>query len=620
MGFQVWNLLGDPTFEKLDYEKPLQVLFTRDGERLLIVRPDENNNQRYALDLWDISEGLQQATFFHSIEKLGVPRVAISSDQHRIAAVHDRSRNDFELRITNLADLTEELVFGSNYSFDDRNLGQITDLQFSPDGMSLLTLWRDGLVTHWDLSASRNVVHFDDRTSVTTIQEPYPMIVAAAMTDVPLDRLQIAADGDAIIGGGPTAELVIWRKSDDLRAVTPQVFAFQDGNARYRSIEECDVAPEAKQIAAIVDYNGAVLIDIPSGNPVYLSRDAFLVRFNQRGTKLHLSGSSTTLMYDLQAGRSFPLSRRPSATAQSFQERLTSGVSFENDSWGLIDPDSGAAVASLVPENIRSSGQWAISPDKTLFAALARGRNSDGYGIEVFDIKSAKRTVYMPINLDSWNRLRFSPDGSKLLISTSDSVLTVDYRRRKIVDTIWPYGKGSTETPERSIAGSSAGGAAKVAAASQVACGSWRGGPVSCMDVTATGMLAVGAKGGDVTLLSLDSKRNPYTHKLPGREVNDVRFSDNGKLLTCQTEYDLFLVDVSEFAVLDAEAERHDGAQDEEPRDTFAERQAAKVKVAKSLSALLDDDNEFVRQLAQELLRRLDSAASQAGDSSSESQ
>jgi len=67
------------------------------------------------------------------------------------------------------------------------------------------------------------------------------------------------------------------------------------------------------------------------------------------------------------------------------------------------------------------------------------------------------------------------------------------------------------------------------------------------MDVTAAGQIAVGAQGGDLTLMTLDSGKPLFALKVPGGTILDVAYSDDGKRLACQTEAQLFLVDVPSY-------------------------------------------------------------------------
>ncbi len=251
-GFQIWNLLEDTDAEKLDYEKPIQVLFTQDGKRLLVLRPDENNDRYYALDLWDLSGGVQQATFFYTIEKLVVPHVVLSSDHSQMVSVHDRDRDDLELRVTNLQDAKQELAFGLDYTFSERSLSGIADMAFAPDGKSLATLWSDGLVALWDLRTTRCVTQFVKDRAVQSSNEPYPLIVAMAKTASPVDRLQFAAGGAVLLAQGPSRHLTVWEAKADLLAVKPQVFAFRGSSSGFKDIEGFDLAADGRDRKSVV--------------------------------------------------------------------------------------------------------------------------------------------------------------------------------------------------------------------------------------------------------------------------------------------------------------------------------------------------------------------------------
>ncbi len=122
---------------------------------------------------------------------------------------------------------------------------------------------------------------------------------------------------------------------------------------------------------------------------------------------------------------------------------------------------TGEIISAFKPVNLQDIGQVAVSPDGKLFAILATRRDRDGDGIEIFTIASRERLTYAPFPGDSWYQIRFSADGSKLLIGTRDTVQILNIKTGKYEDALtlgWnapdevPRAGGTAGSVKRSVA------------------------------------------------------------------------------------------------------------------------------------------------------------------------
>jgi WD40 repeat protein len=131
-GLRLLNVISGECAEPLNYVDPYEVSFTSDGQRLLVLRSTPpSDKETYILDLWDLSDGWQQPTFFQPIDSLAIPRVVLSPDHSQIATVQYRAPHEPELRIIRLRDGKVEKSFGGDYFFTDPGLAGISDLVFS---------------------------------------------------------------------------------------------------------------------------------------------------------------------------------------------------------------------------------------------------------------------------------------------------------------------------------------------------------------------------------------------------------------------------------------------------------------------------------------------------------
>ena len=197
---------------------------------------------------------------------------------------------------------------------------------------------------------------------------------------------------------------------------------------------------------------------------------------------------------------------------------------------------TGKVVSRFGTIDVKDVGQPAISPDGKLFAVIANNRSGEGYGIEVFSIASQERLAYVPFPGETWLQIRFSPDSSKLLIGTRQSVEVLDVKTRQ-------YGKPYTlgwNPPKADLKKDTTGATGAVVRSTADAVGfnlarARQRSPQQLLyqfAVSSQGVLAVGDPFGLVTIWDMVTgtslKKFPTEH---GEYIEAIEFSSNGKWL-----------------------------------------------------------------------------------------
>ena len=97
------------------------------------------------------------------------------------------------------------------------------------------------------------------------------------------------------------------------------------------------------------------------------------------------------------------------------------------------DPNTGALVRLMAPSGVGVSGEEAISPDGKKYAILSVQAKRDAYGVEIMDIATGRTISLMPLDIRFCYAIRFSPDSTRVLIATPDTVEIVDYLNKTVV-------------------------------------------------------------------------------------------------------------------------------------------------------------------------------------------
>ena len=215
---------------------------------------------------------------------------------------------------------------------------------------------------------------------------------------------------------------------------------------------------------------------------------------------------------------------------------------------------TGHALARLMPEAVENRGQWAVSPDGTRFALLARRADGEpGTAVEIFRVETGETERVVPFAKDSWYGVAFSADGSQLLVGTWDTVEVLDLERGAFVEPMRLAPKPQQEEPAEPTTGGGTPGASVAIAAADIV------GPIGDEDLaadrqltslaaSAQGLIAVGGPDGRVRLWDLNAKQPLYAfERLAEEPVTKIAFSPDGRWLTYYVESgELHLVDVSE--------------------------------------------------------------------------
>jgi len=243
------------------------------------------------------------------------------------------------------------------------------------------------------------------------------------------------------------------------------------------------------------------------------------------------------------------------------------------------DASSGNPVAHLETIDIQNVGLYAISPDGTKFAVVARRKDREGNAVEVFDLATQERLAFIPMSKTSFYDIAFAADSNRILIGTWDSVEIAETAKGAVVSQM-TLGFQLPKKEESFRASGSIASMAKNEVRDQIADGSpvWSGSPrqlVAKLAVSSRNVVAVGDNNGNIGLWDLTTGNHVQSIESENNEpVEQVQFSPNGCWLAYYVGGTLHLEDVSRTTVPD-----HDTTPElqDNSDETFAEDRASAI-------------------------------------------
>lgn len=221
------------------------------------------------------------------------------------------------------------------------------------------------------------------------------------------------------------------------------------------------------------------------------------------------------------------------------------------------DAETGRPVVHLETIDIDNIGLYAISPDQSKFAVVARNREGNGISVEVFDLATQKRLAWIPLAKSSCYDIAFATDNNRILIGTWDTVEIVDTSKRMVVAqmTLGYQLPRTTDGNRRSgfIAGALVDKVRDELAGSLPSYSRSPQQLLAKLAVSTGNVVAVGDMRGNIGMWDLDSGKNlknitPEQEK----EVSHLEFSPDGKWLAYYIAGTLHVEDVSDVAELSA--------------------------------------------------------------------
>lgn len=218
------------------------------------------------------------------------------------------------------------------------------------------------------------------------------------------------------------------------------------------------------------------------------------------------------------------------------------------------DAATGNPVAHLETIDIQNVGLYAISPDQTRFAVVARRKDREGNAVEVYDLASQERLAFIPLLTSSYYDIAFASDNNRVLIGTWDTIQICD-TAKATVDSSMTLGY---QMPEKGDSGPTGGGIGRQAfleVRAQVSSGlpSEGGSPrqlVSKLAVSAKNTVAVGDGEGNIGLWDLASNR--LLTSIPAEQkqaVEQLQFSPDGHWLAYYVGGSLHLENISKLSL-----------------------------------------------------------------------
>lgn len=213
------------------------------------------------------------------------------------------------------------------------------------------------------------------------------------------------------------------------------------------------------------------------------------------------------------------------------------------------DAATGNPVAHLETIDIQNVGMYAISPDQTRFAVVARRKDREGYAVEVYNLASQERLAFIHLPISSYYDITFAPDNNRVLIGTWDTIQICDTAKETVVSHMTL----GYQLPEKGDSGRTSGGIGLQAlqeVRAQVGYDLPAGGSpqqlVSRLAVSARNTVAVGDGNGNIGLWDLTSNR--LLRGIPAEQnqpVEHLQFSPDGNWLAYYVGGSLHLEDIS---------------------------------------------------------------------------
>ena len=221
------------------------------------------------------------------------------------------------------------------------------------------------------------------------------------------------------------------------------------------------------------------------------------------------------------------------------------------------DAESGRPVAHLETIDIENIGLYAISPDQSKFAVVARRKDREGNAVEVFDLATQSRLVVIPLSKSSFFDIKFAADNNRVLIGTWDSVEIADTAKHMVVAqmTLGYQLPRARDSYQRSgtIASTLVDTVREELAGTLPSYGQSPRQLLANLAVSAGNVVAVGDTRGNIGMWDLDSGKN-LKNIAPDQEdeVSHLEFSPDGKWLAYYIAGTLHVEDVSDVAELNA--------------------------------------------------------------------
>ncbi len=216
------------------------------------------------------------------------------------------------------------------------------------------------------------------------------------------------------------------------------------------------------------------------------------------------------------------------------------------------DAASGHPVAHLETIDIHNIGLYALSPDQTKFAVVARKKEGEGNAVEVFDLATQSRLALIPLAKSSFYDIAFAADNNRVLVGTWDTVEIADTAESMVVSQM-TLGYQLPQKTDSYQGSASIGSLAMNSVRAGVASGlpSHDGSPqqlLAKLAVSTHNVVAVGDMGGNIGLWDLNSGKHLKKITLEQEAaVADLQFSPDGKWLAYYVAATLHIEDVSDF-------------------------------------------------------------------------
>ena len=223
------------------------------------------------------------------------------------------------------------------------------------------------------------------------------------------------------------------------------------------------------------------------------------------------------------------------------------------------DAVSGQPVSHIQTVDIENVGLYALSPDQTRFAVVARRKDREGNAVEVFDLASQERLSFVPLSESSFFDIAFASDNNRVLVGTWDTVEVCDTAKGDVVSQL-TFGYRLPTAEDRDRKSGFIGHMMMNSVRAEIADGSSSRGHstqqlVAKIAVSARNLVAVGDPYGNIGIWNLGSDslvaNVPAEHENP---VEHLQFSPDGRWLAYYVGGALHLEDVSTIAAPDSES------------------------------------------------------------------
>jgi WD40 repeat protein len=496
----------------------------------------QGESKRYAIDAWQLEDGIQSLTFKMPIfgasgDSFGTSPLSAMITFHGVEPDNDQ-------KAIQLRSLTGDTAVSFGKSILARP--NSAEIKVTAIGISKSERWMGlatevGQVILWDLLSPRVQINLTSEDGQGVKVEPIKSGgVRGTLSMIDVASIEFLAN-DSLMFIKCNKEVCSLVKTDsfpDDELLSVDLGRRSANEKRFyltkSEIKKLSFSHDGQKLFA-VDNSNALILDLSNGCEVlYHSGDSTLGGwFTTDGHSVYMVRSNGPVWLDLRTKRLRQAAQLGNPTGQ-LTGNLIPGIIL-GDKMSVLDVESGQ-VAALVTMTTVNRGLTDLSDDNTLLVSGGSLIKGGGIGLEIVDLLTGKATTSMKIDSDGLYGVAFLADKSRVAVLGANSVRVFDYRRNRMSAE---FAKANESRPQPIRRSSSVTAAAANSwyddvASSDLILGSRI---LRAMDYhPSTGRIAI-SKAQKVEVWDAAKEEMVWSSVLDGDSVSELVFSPDGKRL-----------------------------------------------------------------------------------------